>query len=678
MALTQLIGGPFLDSAGNVVANGTLILEPSQDSQLTGSQGQVSGGKKITINLDSTGNVSTTPPQYAWPTDEMVPTGCSYTGWVYTAEGELVWGPNYNLLIPSGTTFNVDTWTPPLIGMPYPTVNELTLATNGVDNPDQHLLNLVAGTGVSISDDGNGDILIKALFSGSAGYGGIYYSSSYATLQDMLDAAGEGNHCYIVPGTYVITQSLHPYNGQLIEGGTNDKIGGSGVVIQQANGNAIWSFENPDAGNTSGSPATNGRRSLTVRNITFDISTNSSSLGAIRVKGMSSCLFEQINVYSNNNSAPAITIDGSNYANNNGCYDNCWVNLGLYDNASRSSATGVYITGDTSQNAGGNQNAFFGGNWQRYGIPILIDCGDGNSFTNVDLEDWVIAGIKLTSAGSHPGYASNNLFIQPRLESAATTGAYGVWFDKAAVDNQVFSPYHSGLYVYTYDTTTFGAANMIFNSYYSPSATPAGGLPEFLFTNKDHDCVVGINRHVDQTKFPQIGLDTTGSIAFDQSLYTRCNGTFQLFGQSHGGTPYSIIRQGGFATDSVDVGSFGNVGFSNGGGTWYLEVDITNFLTKVAFSLTPITPLGTHLGTQALPWYDINFGEGGANKAATLIFNGTSNKTFTFPSGSGGEVAVIETTASSASGGSASLPSNPVGFLVLDNSGSPVKVPYYT
>ena len=114
--LVTLTGGTFQDAMGNLLSDGYLICELSQDEQLSSSQGQAVGGRKIKVLLGTDGNVLASPAQKVWPTDEMNPGNASYTVWGYTEEGQLVWGPNYGLLVPTGSTYNVDGWVPNQIG----------------------------------------------------------------------------------------------------------------------------------------------------------------------------------------------------------------------------------------------------------------------------------------------------------------------------------------------------------------------------------------------------------------------------------------------------------------------------------------------------------------------------------------------------------------------------------
>ena len=167
--LVKLINGNFQDFEGNIVANGSLKLEISQDEQLSSSTGQLCGGRTVSIPLDASGNIlgsSTSPSgpaQYVYPTDAMVPINASYTGWVYTAQGQLVWGPNYGLLVPSGATFNVDNWVPNSTNaVPNTSGNSITLETNGVVNPVQNVENLIAGSNITLTADGSGGTTITA------------------------------------------------------------------------------------------------------------------------------------------------------------------------------------------------------------------------------------------------------------------------------------------------------------------------------------------------------------------------------------------------------------------------------------------------------------------------------------------------------------------------------------
>jgi hypothetical protein len=186
----QLVGGHFQDTMGNILAEGSLVMELVQDEQLSNSTGQVCGGIKITVPLDEEGNVFGTsgdesePNQYVWPTDVMTPSGASYTVWGYAADGQLAWGPNYNLLVPSGATFDVDNWIPNSTGNNGAgNTGGITLQTNGTNNGSQQLLDLQQGANITLTDNGSGQITIS-----SAGSSGPRNRSWHGWTTDGSDA----------------------------------------------------------------------------------------------------------------------------------------------------------------------------------------------------------------------------------------------------------------------------------------------------------------------------------------------------------------------------------------------------------------------------------------------------------------------------------------------------------
>jgi hypothetical protein len=105
----QITGGAFQDALGNVVANGFMIFQLSQDAQVNGTT-QLGAGREITINLDSNGNVAAT--QSLWPNDVLSPANTFYNVSVYTANGQLVWGPNPQQVLSTPSPFNIGAWVP--------------------------------------------------------------------------------------------------------------------------------------------------------------------------------------------------------------------------------------------------------------------------------------------------------------------------------------------------------------------------------------------------------------------------------------------------------------------------------------------------------------------------------------------------------------------------------------
>jgi hypothetical protein len=255
----QLINGHFQDAEGNVLALGSLKMTLIQDEQLSSSTGQVCGGITLKILLDANGSVQGTsgdgfPAQSVWPTDQMNPLGASYVVTAYSAAGELAWGPNYNLLVPSGATFDVDNWVPnnsfvaaasgsggtvlevngtpnivqgllnlesadssvTITDLGNGTVNlevagsSITLKTNGVLNGSQTLLNLLNGSGISVVADGIGNVTISDI-GGGAPAPNTPFSTPPIALSQTTNVTGQnGNNVvnlYFLNLPYEITFS---------------------------------------------------------------------------------------------------------------------------------------------------------------------------------------------------------------------------------------------------------------------------------------------------------------------------------------------------------------------------------------------------------------------------------------------------------------------------------------
>jgi hypothetical protein len=134
---TQLIGGSFQDPQGNLLADGYLKFQLSQDCSAPGNI-SIGAGVVITVDLGATGSVSTSPAQYIWGNDDLTPVNNFYKVTGYTADGQIAWGPN-NQQVVSGSTFDVGTWVPnqivswfPMVGPPGATG---PAGSNGVTGP---------------------------------------------------------------------------------------------------------------------------------------------------------------------------------------------------------------------------------------------------------------------------------------------------------------------------------------------------------------------------------------------------------------------------------------------------------------------------------------------------------------------------------------------------------------
>ena len=154
--MTQLINGNFADAEGNPVALGYIIMQLNQDAQ-SSLTSQVVGGRTIKITLDASGNA--VAGQYVWPNTALNPTTTFYIVNVYTAAGQLVWGPNY-MLVNTTPTFDLDGWVPNQVGSGGAPVGSITLQTNEVNNGSQQLLDLHAGSSITLTDNGSGRVTI--------------------------------------------------------------------------------------------------------------------------------------------------------------------------------------------------------------------------------------------------------------------------------------------------------------------------------------------------------------------------------------------------------------------------------------------------------------------------------------------------------------------------------------
>src|ERR1700675_542026 len=163
----QLIGGNFQDSEGNLLVNGYLKFKLNQDEVVNGST-QVCSGVEITIQLDSNGNVASstsTPPaanQYIWGNDQLTPVNSFYRVTGYKANGQPAWGPNNQQVIGNGGTFDVGTWIPNTVFSWTPPPQPLVLQTNEVNNGSQAILDLHAGAGITLTDNGSGRVTIAS------------------------------------------------------------------------------------------------------------------------------------------------------------------------------------------------------------------------------------------------------------------------------------------------------------------------------------------------------------------------------------------------------------------------------------------------------------------------------------------------------------------------------------
>jgi len=95
MIVTQIISSkPFTDCVGGVNSNGYLTFALSTSCSVTDGSAMI-GYAEVTLQLDSNGQVITTPPQFLWANDILLPPNSYYIVTGYSANGQHVWGPNY-------------------------------------------------------------------------------------------------------------------------------------------------------------------------------------------------------------------------------------------------------------------------------------------------------------------------------------------------------------------------------------------------------------------------------------------------------------------------------------------------------------------------------------------------------------------------------------------------------
>lgn len=313
MAHTQLTGGGFTDAAGNVLAFGTLVMQLSQDGVLSEGQGQVSGAIKISILLDINGDVSTSPAQYVWPTDELSPAGTTYTAWVYAADGQLAWGPNYNLTVPTGATFNIDNWTPNEGTAPLATLGTLTVQTNGVNNIDQQTLDLLAGSGIELTAGPSGGVTITA----TAGHPFWFNVTAYgatgngstddtAAIQAAITAAlgADGGVIYFPPGTYKIVPPSTSYIFNIGSGHLWFRGDGQGVSVIQVGAGA------GDYEVIFGPSANSDANNVTFSDLTIDQNTANNPING----GFNGGIPDRMVIWSNNGTAD-LTVMNAEFIN---------------------------------------------------------------------------------------------------------------------------------------------------------------------------------------------------------------------------------------------------------------------------------------------------------------------------------------------------------------------------
>ena len=189
MGLNNLTGGAFQDMTGSPLQNGYLDCELSHDEQETSTSphGQVVGGLHRRIFLDNNGNAVT--GSALWANDVMSPASSYYIVKAYRSDGTLAWkAPQYWTITSAPSPLDLGTLVPTNPpGGGLGSFSSITLQTNEVNNGSQTLLDLHAGTNMTLTDNGSGQITLAAsggsTFS-TAGQGYFLGAQSFAPISD--------------------------------------------------------------------------------------------------------------------------------------------------------------------------------------------------------------------------------------------------------------------------------------------------------------------------------------------------------------------------------------------------------------------------------------------------------------------------------------------------------------
>src|SRR5579863_859406 len=149
--MITISGGNFQDAEGNALASGTLQLQLGFDAQYSLSgvvTGTIAAGTIIKITLDANGNA---PSTQIVSNAEMLPTGNYYRVTLFSSKGQSVFAYPQIWIFnqASGGSVNLNTIVPAATA---PVASPaLTLQTNEVANGSQSLLDLHAGSGISLT-----------------------------------------------------------------------------------------------------------------------------------------------------------------------------------------------------------------------------------------------------------------------------------------------------------------------------------------------------------------------------------------------------------------------------------------------------------------------------------------------------------------------------------------------
>ena len=112
VSTNNITGGSFQDTEGNLLSNGYLTFELSQDCIVNGIT-MVCAGFVIQVPLNPSGSVASSP---LWPVDLITPIYPNlplfYMVTAFSAEGQKVWGPFPQSIKSTPSPFDLGTWIP--------------------------------------------------------------------------------------------------------------------------------------------------------------------------------------------------------------------------------------------------------------------------------------------------------------------------------------------------------------------------------------------------------------------------------------------------------------------------------------------------------------------------------------------------------------------------------------
>lgn len=197
----QLTGGNFQDSMGNLLVNGYLTMRLSSDEEVNDSL--ICSGIELRIQLDSNGDVVTSPAQSVWGNDVMLPVNSYYIVTGYTASGQMAWGPN-NQQVEGAGPFDTGTWIPNQVISWTPPLQVPLIEVNGTEVATQSPINFEDSATVTFSNPSEGNIQATASIPPlnylptpqSARFGMWQAASSglgnFLTILDALNVGGAG------------------------------------------------------------------------------------------------------------------------------------------------------------------------------------------------------------------------------------------------------------------------------------------------------------------------------------------------------------------------------------------------------------------------------------------------------------------------------------------------------